>query len=511
VRWLVPSVTDCLFVAVLTMLLFTPLSVRLLGDAGIGWHIRTGQLILATHAIPRMDPFSSTMAGKPWFAWEWLYDVAAGKLESALGLNGVVWFTALVIAAVFAGTFRWLTRRGANFAVALVLVLLALAASTIHFLARPHVLSWLFTLIWFAVLDCSEREGLGAQRKLWSLPLLMLLWVNVHGGFLAGFVLLGIFWVAAAWKWFSTTDTRIGDSLEKIGARQQTLHLTLAGVGTVAASLINPYGWNLYAHVYSYLSDRFLMDHIDEFQSPNFHGVAQRCFAVLFLIAVATIAVRGRELRLSGLLTVLFAMYAGLYASRSIPLSSILLVMVVGPLMGRKESRFAQFTAGKRTESFLERMTEIELQLRAHAWPLAAIAITLLIAANGGRVGSEAVMNAHFSPQRMPVAAVNFVVEKALHGPVLSPDYWGGYLIYRLYPKQQVVVDDRHDLYGSKFFKSYLKMIRVEPGWDEFLGEHPAGCVVLPREAALTTVLLGDRDWKAIYTDGVAVVFVPVK
>jgi hypothetical protein len=70
------------------------LSVRLLGDAGIGWHIRTGQLILSTHTIPRVDPFSSTMAGHPWFAWEWLYDVLVGWLDTVAGLNGVVFFTA---------------------------------------------------------------------------------------------------------------------------------------------------------------------------------------------------------------------------------------------------------------------------------------------------------------------------------------------------------------------------------------------------------------------------------
>src|ERR1700723_1910116 len=68
-RWLIPSIGDLIFVALLGLLGFTNLSGRLLGDAGIGWHIRTGQLILATHSIPRVDPFSSTMVGHPWCAW----------------------------------------------------------------------------------------------------------------------------------------------------------------------------------------------------------------------------------------------------------------------------------------------------------------------------------------------------------------------------------------------------------------------------------------------------------
>src|ERR1700727_3160069 len=122
-RWVMPSAADLIFVALLGVLVFTPLAVRLLGDAGIGWHIRTGQQILATHSIPRVDSFSSTMAGKPWFAWEWLYDLAVGKLESEWGLNGVVWFTSVAIGLTFAWTFRWLIARGTNVVVALALVL----------------------------------------------------------------------------------------------------------------------------------------------------------------------------------------------------------------------------------------------------------------------------------------------------------------------------------------------------------------------------------------------------
>src|ERR1700742_4494237 len=73
INWLLASASDLVYIGILCALIFTPLAVKLLGDAGIGWHIRTGQLILGDHSIPRTDPFSSTMAGKPWFAWEWVF------------------------------------------------------------------------------------------------------------------------------------------------------------------------------------------------------------------------------------------------------------------------------------------------------------------------------------------------------------------------------------------------------------------------------------------------------
>ena len=112
-RVLLPSVGDLIFLAMLATLLCTPLSTKLLGDGGIGWHIRTGQMIAATHQIPRVDSFSSTMSGRPWFAWEWLYDLVVGQLELVAELNGVVWLTALTIAGVFSWTFRLLVQRGA--------------------------------------------------------------------------------------------------------------------------------------------------------------------------------------------------------------------------------------------------------------------------------------------------------------------------------------------------------------------------------------------------------------
>jgi hypothetical protein len=360
------------------------------------------------------------------------------------------------------------------------------------------VFSWLFALAWFWILDSTDRAGLQRHRArwLWALPLSMLLWVNVHGGFLLGFVLLGIYWLEALWTWVTTRETGLEDTLQKIASGQRVRQLTWIGLLSIVATFINPYGWNLHAHIYSYLTNRFLMDHIDEFQSPNFHGIAQRCFLALLLIAIAALAARGRKLRLSEILLLLFAVYAGLYASRNIPVSSVLLVLIVGPLLPSLESW-----------GFVHRMSAVDSQLGGHVWPIFATVAVLLIAANGGRAGSTFLMNAHFDPARMPVEAVNFIEHSGVRAPVLSPDYWGGYLIYRLYPHNTVVIDDRHDFYGEPFLRLYLKMIHVEPDWDEFFKVHHVSCLLLPRNAALTTVISGTEGWKSVYSDDVAIVF----
>jgi hypothetical protein len=531
VRWLVPSVSDVLFVVLLVLLAFTTLSVRLLGDAGIGWHIRTGQLILATHAIPRVDPFSSTMTGQPWFAWEWLYDVLVGWLESAAGLNGVVLFTALIIATVFSWTFQLLLRRGTNVLVALILVLLAASAAMIHFLARPHVVSWLFTVVWFWILESSEKRCAGSHSDLshsesnskdrhswflWLLPLLTVVWVNVHGGFLFGFALLAIYWLSAVWQWLRLSEERFEDALQKIRAGRRAKALAVTGILSALATLVNPYGFKLHVHIYRYLSSRFLMDHIDEFQSPNFHYVAQKCFVVLLLLALVALAARKRKVNETGIsqaLAVLFAVYAGLYASRNIPVSSLLLILVIGPWLSDAMERLAdRRLAAQRLAStqFLQRMKAIELSLRGHLWPIAAIVLTCWVAAHGGKLGPRPLMDAHFDTKRFPAAAVNYLETHDVQGPIVNPDYWGGYLIYRFYPRVRMVVDDRHDLYGEKFVKSYLKMMNVEPGWQDFLLQHPAHCVVVRKDSALADILLETPSWQPIYSDDVAVAFVRV-
>ena len=518
IRWTLPSVADLVFLALLGLMVCTNLSVRLLGDAGIGWHIRTGQLILANHgAVPHIDPFSSTMFGKPWFAWEWYYDVVVGVLDTRAGLNAVVLFTALIIATTFAWTFGQLVRRGTNVVVAVILILLAASASMIHFLARPHVISWLLALIWFVYLESAAGafpfpRSYSESRRLALLslmPLSMMLWVNLHGGFLLGFVLLAIYWCSALWEWLRLKEDRFDEVLQKLRAGRLARALTIIGALSVAATFVNPYGYHLHVHIYRYLTDRFLMDHIDEFQSPNFHGVAQKCFAVLLLLALVGLAgksrnVNDRRIRLSHILLVLFAVYSGLYASRNIPVASLLLILVTGPWLSDAILNLADRLS---IAKFLQRMQAVESSLTGHLWPLAGVALSCWIAAHGGSLGKSRLMNAHFSTQRFPVAAVDYLQAHPGQNAVLAPDYWGGYLIYRLHPQVKVVIDDRHDFYGDQFLKSYLKMIHVEPDWSDFLTEHDVHCVLVPQASALANILFETSGWQPIYRDNGAVVF----
>src|SRR5229473_1595579 len=519
-RFLLPSVRDIIFIFLFWSLLAGPLSNRPLADADIGWHIRTGERILATHSLPRTDPFSSTMQGQPWFAWEWLYDILLGILHRAGGLNGVVWLCALLVAAIFALLLSQLLQRGTGLPLAIVLMLLAEAASAIHLYARPHIVSWLFSLLWFVALERWEQGGRAQGRMprwiLWFLPASMLLWVNLHGGWLFGIALLGIYTLAAF-----VESVRVHDALAAIRTAHRARAMGVAWMASAAATLVNPFGWRLHAHIYRYLSDRYLMNRIDEFKSPDFHGWAERCFAVILMLVLIGFASHSKKLRLSHLLVVLLAVYAGFYSSRNLPVSSLLLVLIVGPMLWANFASLVDKPGAwqwlrrctVRISGFSDRMGAQEIQLRGHLWPVVSVALAFTICLQGGWVGSRQLILAHFDPQKVPVAAVTFL-QKEFEGkqpstePVFSTDAWGGYVIYRMNAGRKVVVDDRHDLYGSGRIRQYLILTQAEPGWKDVLEQWQIRTALLPTDSTLANLLRElPRDWRVVYEDKVAVVF----
>ncbi|HEX8815521.1 MAG TPA: hypothetical protein VF753_08470 [Terriglobales bacterium] len=511
--FLMPSVADLLFAVLLFGLSAGALGRLLLRDADTGWHIRNGQRILLTHAIPRVDSFSATMSGKPWYAWEWLWDLGMAVIHQVMGLNGVVFYSAAIIAATFALALYLATDRGANLLVTLFLLVLALGASAVHFLARPHVVSWLLTVIWFQLLDSSlmARDCIDRKRLYW-LPLIMLLWANLHGGFLIGFALLGAYASGFFIEYFSRPEqqTRAAQILRQIG---------LPTLLCILASLVNPYGYRLHVHVWKYLSDRFLMNSISEFHSPNFHGAAQECFALLILITIVAVASAHKKAHPAHVLVLLFAIYSGLFATRNLPVSSLLIVLILAPLLsetisGVVEGKSAEWMKSTcaRLNGFGSRMQSIDLRLSGHLWLVAAFVVGLWACAHSGRVGSEQVINAYFDPKKFPVEAVDALAqrqrtENKIFEPIYSLDSWGGYLIYRQYPAQKVFIDDRHDFYGDAYIKDYIKVTLAQPGWDEVLNDLHANLVLIPAGSSLASVMRLSPDWKTTHEDQAAILF----
>lgn len=492
---MLPSFTDLIFIVLLIAFSIGALAPRLLWDADIGWHIRDGQNILASRSIPSVDSFSATMSGRPWYAWEWLYDALIGWIHNISGLNGVVFISALVIALTLAVVFRYTLRRGGSLPVTIILFVLCAVASSIHFLARPHVFGWLLAVAWFWILDTATKDDAGARRLLY-LPLLMLFWANLHGGFVLGFVLLGIYVVADVLTFFKCPELE-----RRVSAGKRAATLVAVGVVSFMASLINPYGFNLHIHVYQYLTNRFLMQHINEFRRPDLHGAPAQAFLLMVALAIVSIvAVRGR-MRWANWLLMAFAISSGIYAARNLPFASMLLMMTAAPLLSDGVAGKIHFLTR------LQRLQSLEQSMRFHIWPIAAVLLGLAVCLQHGRLFGKGLMDAHFDPLRFPVQALDALQRQGKREPIFSLDSWGGYFIYRVYPESKVFVDDRHDFYGEAYIRDYLRVIHLDPGWEQVLDLGNVKLVVMPSRAKVSDALRRSSSWAVIYNDSTATVF----
>jgi hypothetical protein len=256
------------------------------------------------------------------------------------------------------------------------------------------------------------------------------------------------------------------------------------------------------------------MDHIQEFQSPNFHGIPERCFAALLLLAVLGLMFSRARLAPRNALILLFAVYTGLYAARNLPVSSMLIAIVIGPIWSEALREFARdgpmpawvrrVLAGLQARQ--TRTEDLDSHLRGGVWTAAALVVAFWMTVHNGSLGSALHMRAAFDSSRFPLQAVDFLKAHHVGEPIFSTDQWGGYLIYRLYP-QKVMVDDRHDLYGVDFFKVYLKILHVEPGWAAALDSRHATRILVPTQSSLAGALEVLPEWKVEYRDATAVLF----
>ena len=247
-----PSLTDFAFLMPIAFLFGRMDGVQtLLSDGDTGWHIRTGQWIAANHLVPTHDVFSFSKPNGVWFAWEWLSDLLFAGLNHLGGLRAVVLFSLLLLCVTFTLLFR-LVSRHCNPVVGIVITMFAAASSSVHWLARPHLFTLLFLVLFYFML---ERVRAGQERiagipYFVLLPLATIVWTNLHGGFIVGILMLGAYGAGELLKIVFSADPAV---------RRPALLRSRRYFGTmaacVAASLVNPYTYHLHVHLVQYLRD----------------------------------------------------------------------------------------------------------------------------------------------------------------------------------------------------------------------------------------------------------------
>lgn len=451
------------------------------GVAGsdLWWHLAAGREILRTHAVPTVDHFSWSFAGRPWMHHEWLWGVGYALLYG-VEPQLVAWANLGLLAAILAlGYAIGRAHTGSDLASGAALWACA-AAAYWFFDIRPHEVTLLFVSL---VLWTRERPWAP-----WLWPPLMVLWANLHGGFVFGFGAIGLLALVE-------TIRRSHDARRLVVERRLWL-----GVGATAlAVLCNPWGWRILEYPAAYLDAASPYRSILEWQPPGLEfdprSFAGR-FTWLALAALAGAALplreRPRDPYLVSLSGVTLAM--ALTSRRFIPLFAICAL----PLVARA---FAFAVERLRSALPAERLARVAL-----AGPALALALALALWRSVPLVPNllERWTEAHLYPR----AALAYL--RALDaGPRLLNHYnWGGYVMLHA-PELRVWIDGRaNTLYDDRIYQDYVAMTGARDGLGVRLAQYPADAALLPAGSRLAGAL-AQAGWREVYGDAIATVRLP--
>ncbi|MBZ5606103.1 MAG: hypothetical protein LAO79_27740 [Acidobacteriia bacterium] len=469
-KWMLPNLAMLVSIAAIAYCAgFFQAPSRFFSDADPGWHIRTGDWIRAHHAVPRDDLFSFEQTGQPWFAWEWLADVLMSTTHSFLGLTGIVWMYTLVLGAATWTWFRLQWETGGNFLIACLMVSPLLASTQIHWLARPHMLTFvLFPLL----LLCLESMPAKFEPKHAALAVAGgALWANLHGSFPLAIA------IAACYgrKYFALAACML------------------------AGTFLNPYGWHLHWHVIDYLIlHPELHANVTEWQKFDFATNYSRIqVGLMFAFAAMGAVAAAFEHRLRHTMIIALVLAAAWSAQRGVPVAAL----VALPLANGAITTFLR--SRKRLRNFIQIGDEFrEIDNGFNGAALAPIAAILMLVwlrspAVAARTG--------FLEPNYPVSAAAAIPPAAR---VFASPEDAGYLIY-LDPSRRITwVDSRTDYFGAGRYRTYLQILNAAPGWQDAFDRLRFSHVLIRRDSGLARALPA-RGWRAAYSDETYILLAP--
>ncbi len=492
-----PDVGDILYICIMQILLFGRPS-YLFQDCSIGWHLAAGQYILDHGQIPRTDIASFSFPDKPWVPYEWFFDLVAAVLTNLGSFNLLAVCCASLIAYVFVKTYDWQRARGADIASSTAISIIGIFASAIHWLARPHIVTFLCFSIYLAVLQKFENGKITGRSLLIFLCLTMLLWVNTHPAFPLGLILIGIHLLCAF-------INRAGN--------EQIKYLMIALATASATTLINPNFFELHLYILNYLRGTGILANTDEYLSPIFHGnIHAFCLEVLiFILIFALSKYKGQEkISLSLLLTTLFTLHLALSAVRNIPIFVLSATPLIGFLL-QKNNLSSPKDIETTDESkgiyarFKRSLVKFEQQEKQSKSRILSIIYTIAILV----LAFTPIMKTGFDSQSTPTKTLDYIDKNLRPEQVgncgLNLDNWGGLLLYKL--KMKVFIDDRADFYGQDYYSKYGTIVQTDPGWQLLLDHYQIKWVLMPLNAKLAAALSKDPEWRVVEKDDASIIY----
>jgi hypothetical protein len=450
------------------VLIVVRLAERNLPDVDLWWHLRNAEYLFTHRALPNFDSYSFTAAGQPWMNHEWLAEIPYYLAWRAFGLEGIEIVMLVLLETIFLGVLYLCYQRSRHIKASILACWFAVFLATINFGPRTVLFGYGYLVILLAILERFRSSG---RAPLWLLPPLFCVWINSHGSWSLGLIVLGI--VTAS----GLVEGEWGVIQASRWSPRQLRQLLLACGASCAALFVNPYGYRLVLYPLDLaIRQRLNVASVQEWVSVDFHTLRGKVVLVLLAgLFISALATRHRW-RLSDLLLVLFAFYSGLTYERFLFLAGIVAAPPVAELL-HVVPRYRP---------------EID-----KPWLNAAL-IAGVLAFVVYRFPGPAELEKMVAEQ-YPAEITPYLQSHPPSGPVLNYYEWGGYLGWKD-PNLKVFVDSRVDIFEyAGVFRDYLILV----GFNNPLGvldKYHIRYVLFPARHPLTYLLERDSSWKVDFS-----------
>jgi hypothetical protein len=448
-------------------------------DPDTWWHVTVGNSILQTRTWPATDSYSYIASGNSWTAYEWLGEVLMAAAMQAGGLAGGRTLLIALASAFILLLYAYGTLVCGNSKAAFAACAMLLPPAALFFTLRPQLIGYVLLLVSLIILELFRQ---GKERAIWLLPPLFLCWVNIHGSFAFGLLLLAVWWLSGL------VNLRWGGIQAKRWTAKQRLWLELAALLSLLATFCTPYGTELFSYPFEMAVLQPLnIANIKEWQSLD-PALAMGKWFLVFLLSLFLSEILLRPVhRLDALVLLLFAMVIALLHRRFL----VVFIVMFTPWLALLLSRWVLPYRPEKDKPLLNGF-------------LIAVGIIGLVVFFPTTQALQQV-----TAQNYPVAAVEYLEEHPVPEPMLNEYGWGGFLIYTRSPEYKVFIDGRADIYEySGVLADYQDIMLLRPNAFATLQKYNIRSCLLPRQAPLRTVLSALPDWKAVYEDEVSTIFV---
>ncbi len=463
------------------------MTMRPIADPDYWWHLKTGQFILDTHAIPHTDPFSYTKAGYPWITHEWLTEILMYSIYKYLGAGILILIFSAIITSGFLLAYFRAEKESRPYVAGFALFLGAISTAP-TWGVRPQMISLLLTSLFLFLLDRYTQEL--KIKYLIPIPIIMAVWVNLHAGFFLGLAIIAIYIIGGLIE-ILLTEFSIRDKEKIVPPSFRTIITLCVVLGiSAAATLLNPNGFHIILYPFTTLTSQSMQQLIQEWLSPDFHQLEWQPFAWLILALIAAGMLGRKAISAPKILLTIVLGYAALRSMRNIPLFAVAVI----PILAEQVSSIIKIVKTQKVPGNL-------IQIGFY------IVIAGFCFLTGYRYFQVIPEQTKIQAQRFPENAVTWLENNHPEGRIFNTYGWGGYLIWKLYPEYPVYIDGRADVYGDAFLFEYNSIYHSDPGWEGKLASYNVQIVIIEPGSPLANSLRESSSWENSFEDSVSVVF----